>query len=464
MYRLLFAYCLLLWSFFSWAQGLRQLHIQTTDGKLPTCDILETPEGMNGQAITNNDFVTGSAVMLLDGQKVYDSGQWDGDKGGIRIRIRGNTSAVSSFCGYKLKLSKKADIAGFGYKEKNWNLLAVRPDKTMNNILGRTIANLVGMKFQPRYEYIELYINSDYRGLYMISDPIERGANRVNIGETGAIVENDNYWWKPGTTYFKTPYQDSDLGYTFKYPEDEDMSDDFIQSMSSYIADFEQNLFFGEEIDDYIDVPSMAAWILGHDILGNMDTAGSNMYLHINESPGDSLPFSQMHAGPMWDFDAAMMLEDKLSLHHRRSLMYFPTLFLHNGFREHYATLWRNIRSRICPLVKEMCDSLSRQYGCELDSAIARSALCQKKEYIPADTTCQRILSYMEHRVEWLDNFIMHIHPLNMQNEDGGCAVYSLNGTYLGDVNNLRAFYNRHHHTGMYIYRNKRRQGIVRRR
>ena len=51
-----------------------------------------------------------------------------------------------------------------------------------------------------------------------------------------------------------------------------------------------------------IDVESFARWMLAHDILGNTDGAGSNIFI----TKYDNTETSLIKMGPLWDFDVIM--------------------------------------------------------------------------------------------------------------------------------------------------------------
>lgn len=41
--------------------------------------------------------------------------------------------------------------------------------------------------------YVELYLNDEYKGIYLLTDHIEEGKNRVSIKKDGFIIEDDTY-------------------------------------------------------------------------------------------------------------------------------------------------------------------------------------------------------------------------------------------------------------------------------
>ena len=87
------------------------LNIETVDGEMPTYTIVNAPEGCIGTSITDNNYVPGRMVMTLKGETYYDSGDYEKNVSGMRIKIRGNsTGAFMNQHPYKIKLSKNPHV------------------------------------------------------------------------------------------------------------------------------------------------------------------------------------------------------------------------------------------------------------------------------------------------------------------------------------------------------------------
>lgn len=64
------------------------------------------------------------------------------------------------------------------------------------------------------------------------------------------------------------------MKFTFKYPDEDDITEEQINSISNFIYEFEDDLLAGEPIEKYADIATFAAWMLCHDILGTADSEG----------------------------------------------------------------------------------------------------------------------------------------------------------------------------------------------
>ena len=239
--------------------GLPVVEVTTVGAEEPTCDYIFAPEGENGISIANATKVPGRVVVRSADATLFDSGDYEKGASGMTIKIRGNTSAYySDKKPYKIKLEKKADMLCRGdkrFNDKEWVLLR-DGDDALNTLMGFTVSRLVDMAWTPAYQFVNLTVNGDYRGVYMLTEQVKRNADcRLNVDkQTGYVVECDSYWWKE-QVYFKTG-----MGkyYTFKYPD----PDDLTPSQLSYISqelELAETAISSGTYPERIDVASFAA-------------------------------------------------------------------------------------------------------------------------------------------------------------------------------------------------------------
>jgi len=124
----------------------------------------------------------------------------------LEIKVRGNSTADDQKKPYRLKFGKdkldaagnviethKHDMIGGGYKKRNWTLLSNHKDASLlRNAITYHVGRLVGMDFCPGYKFVDLVINGQYRGNYMLSDHVEVGSHRVELDDedTGWFIES----------------------------------------------------------------------------------------------------------------------------------------------------------------------------------------------------------------------------------------------------------------------------------
>lgn len=256
--------------------GLNVLVIDTKDSEEPTCEFVSAPEGSIGESITNATKVPGSLkIFSPQGQLLFYSGEYEKNESGITIKIRGNTSAYGSKKPYKIKLQKKEDLLLRGdkkFNDKNWVLIN---DNHLKLYTGFTVSRLIEEKWTPEGEYVNVILNKDYKGLYYLVESIERNEkSRIDVTESGFIIEHDAYWWNEEDQYLLSIFNPI-LNYTFKYPDFTDIDSSSLSDLQEIINVYEHSLK-DDSYPNYIDMKSFARFILGHDILGTWDGGGAN--------------------------------------------------------------------------------------------------------------------------------------------------------------------------------------------
>jgi len=343
------------------ATGLPILHIETIDSVMPTCDVVYAPEGCDGRGIINNEKVGARMWMEVAGDTLYDSGPYMSKESGLTIRVRGNTTASStSKYGnkkpYKLKLQHKADLLFRGndsvYADKDWVLLRYVICETM---AGNMANRALHMPWTPAEEAVLLFLNGDFRGLYLLTENIKRNQNcRINISKTGFLYEFDAYWWNedfyiPSPLHFK-------YNYTLKYPESEDILPWQIQYLTESITQTENAYVTPGAIDSVIDVSSYARWLWVHDLLGNRDGGGSNLFI----TKYDTLPASKTTMACAWDFGGCFNEERIKRWSSQHTFWCFPYFFNlpQSSFVREYVRLYDNVVYDAFDMIADQLDSM----------------------------------------------------------------------------------------------------------
>ena len=91
-------------------------------------------------------------------------------------------------------LGENNNVSLLGMPEENdWVLYAPWSDKTLiRNVLTYQLSNEMGW-YASRSRYCELYLNGDYKGIYVLMEKIKRDQNRIDISklETDEIDGDD---------------------------------------------------------------------------------------------------------------------------------------------------------------------------------------------------------------------------------------------------------------------------------
>lgn len=109
-----------------------------------------------------------------------------------QIKIRGNSSASYSKKPYQIKLSEKANLLDMG-KARTWILLANVIDSSLvRNDLAFRMAAAAGLPYTSKFRNVDVYLNGDYKGVYMLIEKIQIGKNRVPIVDLEKETEEIN--------------------------------------------------------------------------------------------------------------------------------------------------------------------------------------------------------------------------------------------------------------------------------
>ena len=374
--------------------------IETTNGILPSFTVATAPEDCLGVSIRDNEYV-GAQITVKDTVSVSCTGE---------IKIRGNTSASAGGrkLPYKIKLSDPKDLLVRGndsYKHRDWILLANA--YTLQTETGMITSQLCGMPWQPAYQPVNLFLNGNWQGCYLLVESVDAGQTRIPVTDTGFIIEDDPYWWNADGAYFKTSHQLDVMGYTYKYPSPTKITEEQIDSIAAYMEAYESALMDdGEAFTNYIDVNPFASWILSHDVLGTWDAGGANMYLSkIDLNPND--PFSsKLTLGPVWDFDTCFIQTDAWARMHSSHIQYFDVLFQKEAFVKAYKDTWYAISGSLSQSVNTQLANYMDLYGAALQESWELEAARYGSNAGSIYDRHAFISHWFETRIDWLNEAI----------------------------------------------------------
>jgi NOL1/NOP2/fmu family ribosome biogenesis protein len=310
------------WSFLKWSGDVLSF-------ENPIEITVDTPKNIKAEFFNPNEF-TGLPILYVNTSGVAIDSKEDYVEGvssivggtnypsfqdlEMKIKGRGNSTwwqgGIWGKKPYQIKFGDKTEVLNMP-KDKKWVLLAELSDKSLiRNKIAREIANISRFDYVPQAEYSEVFINEQHVGTYLIGQKVEESKNRVNIGDTGYLIEIDtdaNGRIETDDVYFRSSQWSSryeDGVFNIKEPSLEYDSEEF-NLIKDHVNDFEEALF-GNNFKDpdlgyrsFIDLPSFIDWFLVNEISKNQD-ARSYSSIYFNYIPGEKIKM-----GPVWDFDLA---------------------------------------------------------------------------------------------------------------------------------------------------------------
>ena len=273
-------------------RGYRQKATAMENG-LPRMDIV-----LNG--VTLEDINNTMKVIKYPGNKVVVTREnGTHEYTGVEISGRGNSSWASEKKPYNLKFAHRVDLFG-GEKAKSWVLLANAYDSTyLRNDVALHLAGMLDDKYAAKGNFVELYVDDKYIGLYYSAPKITINKGSVNLKDSlGVLVELDNLYGVGSSCYYS--YMGNCL--TVK---DAVRKDNINQAMEEFLIDFDKLEMAAEAgnyavVEELIDVESFAKYYLVSEFTSNPDAYSTSWFMY-KDGTGDKI-----HAGPVWDFDFAL--------------------------------------------------------------------------------------------------------------------------------------------------------------
>lgn len=254
----------------------------------------------NGAAISADKKVDADIVIMdkIGGDSYEDSVVYDTISQPGTIKVRGNSTANADKKPYNISFESKQEVFGMGTAKK-WSLLANAFDKSLiRNRLAMEFATDLGLAYTSESTYVDLYVNGEYYGNYLLIESVEAGSDRVDIDtDNGSdiLLERERDRSEDGVSYITT----SKYGIRFAVgePEDIDTASAHYTNTVKKLNDFETALESKDynAISQYIDVDSFVNFYIVNELFKNIDFNFSSTRFYVKDG--------KIYAGPLWDLD-----------------------------------------------------------------------------------------------------------------------------------------------------------------
>jgi CotH kinase protein len=286
----------------------------------------------NGQAIPQEPKITAQMQVLYNGPGLrnYMTDTPKDYNGLIGIERRGSTSDFfSEKKPYSVEIrdlqGEDLDFPLLGMPtEADWAFLAPYNDKSLvRDAFMFELARRI-MPWAPRTRFVELVLNGEYQGVYLVTEKIKRGNNRVDISKLketdlagdsltgGYILKIDKTTGEVGANWV-SPYPpfpgawQSTL-WQVHYPKVGDIQPQQRQYINNWVNNFEAvmaSTAYADTATGYpklLDAPSFIDFILLNEIAKNVDGYRLSTYFYKDRNDNDA----RLHAGPIWDFNIGL--------------------------------------------------------------------------------------------------------------------------------------------------------------
>lgn len=263
------------------------------------------------------------------------------------LKVRGNATTNYPKLPFQLKLNKKTSILNME-EAKTWILLANYDDQSiLRNSVVYKIGEILGMHTCD-FQSVDLYINGEYQGIYLLCEKVQIQENRVNIYDLeeemealpqpnqiitqivtsgtlinqtiiteykyvegintptditgGYLIELDNNYGNSENSYFKT-----ENGHTYVVKSPENCSKEQVEYIARVFAEMEEAIFsstgknsLGKHYTEYTEFDTFVYAYIVAEITQNWDAASSLYFYKDKDVNGVT---SKIVKGPLWDCD-----------------------------------------------------------------------------------------------------------------------------------------------------------------
>lgn len=288
-----------------------------------------------------------------------------------RVRGRGNSTWALPKKPYRLRLDEAVSLAGMP-ADRDWALLANYLDTALvRNRLAMDLGEDVGLDYNPRSEFVELYFNGAYQGVYELYEHLEVAPEKIDVvrldpdADVGADLITGGYHLEVDhrldedvcwSTARNVPICSKDPEFDPQAVTDPDHpSHPQFEYITDYVDRAEAAINApGDGYEEFFDVDAMIGWYLVSELMKNADSrivaadgAGGDLTssVHLHKDRGGKLVF-----GPLWDFDLSAGNPDYNGLDNPRgwwirSSDWFGPLFAHSSFGHRVLTKWCELRT-----------------------------------------------------------------------------------------------------------------------
>lgn len=325
------------------------------------------------------------------------------------IKGRGNSSWTREKKPYTITLEQSNNLLNLGTSSK-WVLLANYTDETnLRNKLvfdyATAVSNYPG--FSPACTFVDLYLNSEYAGLYLLCQKIEVSSDFLDLSANDCLMELmfSSRNTQSSATFEVCPTRAVEVIYPANCTNSQ------IDTLQIYMSEFQEALFSesgickasGKKWSDYIDLDSWARKYLVEEIFSNFDVGQASQFFWLNSAD------NKLYAGPCWDYDLTLGKQWLIQWHSPYSL------FARRAWEENeswYGALWNKeeFRNYVISLYSEKfrppLAALPDQTVPDMASRITNSACMDRIRWGKPDTyqeSVNQIISYLDTRIAFLD-------------------------------------------------------------
>ena len=327
------------------------------------------------------------------------------------IKTRGNSTWYSPKKSYSIKLDEAEDWLGTGQEtEDEWILLANYLDGSyIRNYLGQLLGKAAEIPYSPDMEFVNLYLNEEYQGLYLLSENVKEKDGRRNDPEQ-TIMELDY----PGRVSEADEWivLENNQPLVIHSPRNvsEKQKEEIREKWMGILKELEET----PEQDDIwqkLDLDSFAAMYIMEEVIQDTDIGGASRYFYFKTEDGEE----KLYAGPLWDLDQALgndwqetenLFVSSRNLSTNNLCRWYTQLLKNDTFctrvREIYS---QSVSPALHELVEQGVEEIETRIAAsvKMDEAVWGGGRTVRNTDFTYEQHMDYLIQYMEKRTEYLD-------------------------------------------------------------
>ena len=373
-----------------------------------------------------------------------------------QVKVRGNWTTTYKKKPLRIKFKDKQSMLGLneGNEFKNWVLLASYKDRSfLRDITGYTLGKLLSPDYYASdFKLVEVYVNGEYFGVYILAEQQEVKKERINIdnaedtssNETGYLIEYDRYY----------EFEDKETVFELKHGEVKDRNGEVVSEFNiekktdsagytikndlnntaqrDYIKDYMQTLWnecyaavndstkseaeIKADIEKYIDVQSLVDTYLLQEIVCDPDLYITSFFMTLDMSATGN---KKLTFQAPWDFDSTMGNKEHdandqglyagvvgYDVNHEIRGTGNPWMMLlvnQPWFNEMVKEKWNEVKDSVFSKVTKQITSLTSEYSANFEANYKKWPMEDNDEYRQAAADCKTQSEAATQLKNWLN-------------------------------------------------------------
>lgn len=334
---------------------------------------LSTASGSMDYIHRDKDNQEGGRLRLYDSQgQLSCAGEFELLKG------RGNSYDYLEKKPYNFTLPQEQDLLGMG-KARRWILLSGGVDPTqVKNKMVYDLADQIGLPYSPQSRWVELYLNGEYAGLYLLTERNEVHPSRVDIPTASSFLvsKEQDYGLETGDSPYFVTEAGVHLRQRYNGLTQTGMEGILQQVENAILSPEGVDPVSGRHYSQLIDLDSWVKKYIVEEFFDGIDAGVASQYFFYDGE--------KVYAGPVWDYDDTMgagiwlggdqMLEQVPEIfyaHRSKQTPWYHGLYQKPEFRQLVGDTYR----QLLPQLKAMLDQSLPGYVRETETGRMRDQI-----------------------------------------------------------------------------------------